>query len=99
MVDARTPPAVFARRFPACIFSRAGAGRRAPAGPRNFAIAVECSAMQGYAKQRSYIFVYTWPSMNGCRLSVLRECVAKESEHFRFRTKIVMPHILQPINN
>jgi hypothetical protein len=32
MVDARTPPALFARRFPACIFSRAGAGRRAPAG-------------------------------------------------------------------
>jgi hypothetical protein len=28
--------------------------------PRNFAIAVECSAMQGYAKQRSYIFVYTY---------------------------------------
>jgi hypothetical protein len=27
--------------------------------PRTFAIAVECSAMQGYAKQRSYIFVYT----------------------------------------
>ena len=28
--------------------------------PRNFAIAVECSAMQGYAKQSSYIFVYTY---------------------------------------
>ena len=27
--------------------------------PRNFAIAVECSATQGHAKQRSYIFVYT----------------------------------------
>ena len=27
--------------------------------PRTFAIAVECSAMQGYAKQRSYIFIYT----------------------------------------
>ena len=28
--------------------------------PRTFAIAVECSATQGHAKQRSYIFVYSW---------------------------------------
>jgi hypothetical protein len=56
--------------------------------------------MQGYAKQRSYIFVYTWPSINGYGLSGWCEkCVAKESESFRLRTKIVMPHILQPINN
>jgi len=27
--------------------------------PRNFAIAVECSATQGHAKQRSYVFVYS----------------------------------------
>ena len=48
--------------------------------PRNFAIAVECSAMQGYAKQRSYIFVYTWPSINGCGLSVLRDVVVNARE-------------------
>ena len=28
---------------------------------------MQCNA--GYAKQRSYIFVYTWPSINGCGLS------------------------------
>jgi len=27
--------------------------------PRNLTVAVECSATQGHAKQRSYIFVYT----------------------------------------
>ena len=27
--------------------------------PRTFAIAVECSATQGHAKRRSYIFVYS----------------------------------------
>ena len=31
--------------------------------PRNFAIAVECSAMRGHAKLRCYVFVYTWPSI------------------------------------
>ena len=36
--------------------------------------------MQGYAKQRSYIFVYTWPSINGCGLSVLRDVVANARE-------------------
>jgi hypothetical protein len=30
--------------------------------PRTFAIAVECSATQGDAKQGSYIFVYSGPS-------------------------------------
>jgi hypothetical protein len=55
--------------------------------PRNFAIAVECSAMQGYAKQRSYIYVYTWPSINGCGLSVLRDVVVNARE-FPFRTKV-----------
>ena len=28
--------------------------------PRNLTVAVECSATQGHAKQRSYIFVYTY---------------------------------------
>jgi hypothetical protein len=32
--------------------------------PRNFTIAVECSAMQGHAKRRSYIFVYGCASIN-----------------------------------
>jgi hypothetical protein len=36
--------------------------------------------MQGYAKQRSYIFVYTWPSINGCGLSVLRDVVVNARE-------------------
>jgi hypothetical protein len=48
--------------------------------PRNFAIAVECSELQGYAKQRSYIFVYTWPSINGRGLSVLRDVVVNARE-------------------
>src|SRR6266404_7002732 len=43
--------------------------------PHTFAIAVDCSATQGHAKQRSYIFVYTWPSINGCGLSVVRDVV------------------------
>jgi hypothetical protein len=43
--------------------------------------------MQGYAKQRSYIFVYTWPSINGCGLSVLRDVVVNARE-FPFRTKV-----------
>ena len=33
--------------------------------------------MQGYAKQRSYIFVYTWSAINGLGLSVLRDVVVK----------------------
>jgi hypothetical protein len=33
--------------------------------------------MQGYAKQRSYIFVYTWTSINGCGLSVFRDVVVE----------------------
>ena len=36
--------------------------------------------MQGYAKQRSYIFVYIWPSINGCGLSVLRDVVVNARE-------------------
>ena len=36
--------------------------------------------MQGYAKQRSYIFVYTWPSINGCGLSVFRDVVVNARE-------------------
>lgn len=36
--------------------------------------------MQGYAKQRSYIFVYTWPPINGCGLSVLRDVVVNARE-------------------
>ena len=36
--------------------------------------------MPGYAKQRSYIFVYTWPSINGCGLSVLRDVVVNARE-------------------
>ena len=52
-------------------------------GPRNLTVAVELSAMQGYAKQRSYNFVYTWPSIDGCRLSVLRE-VMVNVRVFRF---------------
>jgi hypothetical protein len=51
--------------------------------PRTFAIAVECSAMQGYAKQRSYIFVYTWPSINGCesRLTVMLRTESRNLRH------------------
>ena len=43
--------------------------------------------MQGYAKRRSYIFVYTWPWINGCGLSVLRYLVvnARESAPYESR--------------
>ena len=36
--------------------------------------------MQGYAKQRSYIFVYTWPSINGGGLSALLDVVVNARE-------------------
>src|SRR6266513_1103376 len=53
----------------------------------HLAIAVECSAMQGYAKQRSYIFVYTWPSINGCGLSACETSWLTRAS-FPFRTKV-----------
>jgi hypothetical protein len=36
--------------------------------------------MQEYAKRCSYIFVYTWPSINGDGLSVLRDVVLNARE-------------------
>ena len=39
---------------------------------------MQCNA--GYAKQRSYIFVYTWASINGCGRSVLRDVVVNARE-------------------
>ncbi len=57
--------------------------------PRNLTVAVECSAMQGYAKRCCYVFVYRYPSINACCLSVLREVVAYDARaSFPFRMKI-----------
>ena len=49
--------------------------------PRNLAIAVECSAMQGYAKQRSYIFVYTHVHLI-CWVFPWRTLTTLEDMHF-----------------
>ena len=47
--------------------------------PRTFAIAVECSAMQGHAKLRCYVFVYSSsPILVGARGAVGRARSAQE---------------------
>jgi len=47
--------------------------------PRDLTVAVECSATQGHAKQRSYIFVYTCNASHSRRRSDMLARIADES--------------------